>query len=181
VLRVDRGLETIGRDRSLVALKSKESRRTVHLPEFVRVALIQHRQRQRERQLLAGGAWRAEGASFVFTTRDGRPLDGCGVTRDLKRLLVRTWLGGQEECKHPRVINRQCAECGAEHLPALSFHSLRRSCASILLAQGVPVRDVAEILGHSDVRLTLGTYAHVIEAGRTGAAGVMDRVLRARA
>lgn len=178
VIRVERGLETIGRDRSLVALKSKESRRTIHLPDFVRVALVQHRQHQRERQLLAGGKWRAEGASFVFTTRDGRPLDGCGVTRDLKRLLTQTWIGGRQECKHPRVVNRQCADCHAEHLPALSFHALRHSCASILLAQGVPVRDVAEILGHSDVRLTLSTYAHVIEAGRSRAAGVMNRVLQ---
>jgi integrase len=178
VIRVERGPETIGRDRSLVALKSKESRGTVHLPEFVRVVLVQHRQQQRERQLLSGGKWRAEGSSFVFTTRDGRPLDGCGVTRDLKRLLTQTWIGGRQECKHPRVINRQCADCNAEHLPALSFHALRHSCASILLAQGVPVRDVAEILGHSDVRLTLSTYAHVIEAGRTCAAGIMDRVLQ---
>lgn len=178
VIRVERGLETIGCDRSLVALKSKESRRTIHLPGFVRMALVRHRQQQLERQLMAGGRWRAEGSSFVFTTRDGRPLDGCGVTRDLKRLLMQTWIGGRQECKHSRVVNRQCADCNAEHLPALSFHSLRHSCASILLAQGVPVRDVAEILGHSDVRLTLGTYAHVIEAGRTRAAGVMDRVLQ---
>jgi integrase len=47
-----------------------------------------------------------------------------------------------------------------------------------LLAQGVPVRDLAEILGHSDVRLTMGTYAHVLEAGRDRAAGVMDRMLQ---
>lgn len=114
----------------------------------------------------------------MFTTRDGRPLDGCGVTRDLKRLLTQTWIGGRQECKHPQVVNRQCADCNAEHLPPLSFHALRHSCASILLAHGVPVRDVAEILGHSDVRLTLSTYAHVIEAGRSRAAGVMDRVLQ---
>ncbi|MSO29792.1 MAG: site-specific integrase [Acidobacteria bacterium] len=181
VIRVERGLETIGRDRSLVALKSKESRRTIHLPDFVRAALLKHRQQQLERQLLAGGRWRAEGSSFVFTTRDGRPLDGCGVTRDLKRMLTQTWIGGRHECTHPRVINRQCADCSAEHLPPLSFHVLRHSCASILLGQGVPVRDVSEILGHSDVRLTLSTYAHVIEAGRSRAAGVMDRVLQIRA
>jgi integrase len=181
VIRVERGLETIGRDRSLVALKSKESRRTIRLPEFVRAALVQHRQHQRERQLLAGGKWRAEGASFVFTTRDGRPLDGCGVTRDLKRLLTKTWIGGRQDCKHRQVVSRQCADCRAEHLPPLSFHVLRHSCASILLAQGVPVRDVAELLGHSDIRLTLSTYAHVIEAGRDRAAGVMDRVLQTRA
>ena len=177
-IRVERALETIGKDRTLVDLKSKESRRTVRLPEFVRVALVSHRQKQRERQLLAGGKWRDEGSSFVFTTRDGRPLDGGRVTRDLKRLLTHTWMGGRPDCKHARVTTRECADCGAEHLPPLSFQALRHSCASILLAQGVPVRDVAEILGHSDVRLTLSTYAHVIEAGRDRAADVMERVLQ---
>jgi integrase len=177
-IQVERGLETLGRDRTLVPLKSKESRRTVRLPEIVRTALVDQRRRQRERQLLAGGQWRADGSNFVFTTRDGRPLDGGNVTRDLKRLLVQTWMGGKPDCKHPRVVNRQCEDCRAEHLPRLSFHSLRHSCASILLAQGVPIRDVAEILGHSDVRLTLSTYAHVIEASRDRAAGVMDRVLQ---
>ena len=176
--QVERGLETLGCERRLVALKSKESRRTIRLPEIVRTALVDQRRRQRERQLLAGGQWRAEGSSFVFTTRDGRPLDGGNVTRDLKRLLVRTWIGGETDCKHANVVNRQCEDCHAEHLPRLSFHSLRHSCASILLAQGVPVRDVAEILGHSDVRLTLSTYAHVIEAGRDRAAGVMDRLIQ---
>jgi integrase len=161
-----------------VSLKSKESRRTVRIPDIVRTALVEQRRRQRERQLLAGGTWRAEGSSFVFTTRDGRPLDGGNVTRDLKRLLVGTWIGGERDCNHRKVVNGQCEDCRAEHLPRLSFHSLRHSCASILLAQGVPVRDVAEILGHSDVRLTLSTYAHVIEASRDRAAGVMDRMLQ---
>ena len=179
-IRVERALQTIGKERLLVELKSKESRRTVLLPEFIRLALIRHRQQQRERQRLAGGTWRTEGTSFVFTTREGRPLDGCGVTRDLKRLLAQTWIGGGENCEHCEVVERRCADCGAEHLPAMSFHSLRHSCASILLAQGVPVRDVAEILGHSDIRMTLASYAHVIEAGRNRAAGVMDRVLQAR-
>jgi integrase len=100
------------------------------------------------------------------------------VTRALKRLLVGTWIGGEPDCKHSKVVNGRCENCMAEHLPRLSFHLLRHSCASILLAQAVPVRDVAEILGHSDVRLTLSTYAHVIEAGRDRAAGVMDRVLQ---
>jgi integrase len=177
-LQVEQALETIGRDRTLVGLKSKESRRTVRLPQIVHAALVEQRRRQRERQLAAGSKWRVEGSAFVFTTRDGRPLDGGNVTRDLKRLLEKTWIGGDPDCEHILIVNRVCQACGAEHLPRLSFHSLRHSCASILLAQGVPVRDVSEILGHSDVRLTLNTYAHVLEASRDRASGVMDRALR---
>jgi hypothetical protein len=78
-------------------------------------------------------AWRAEGSSFVFTTRDGRPLDGGNVTRDLKRLLVRTWIGGKPDCRHPNVANRQCEDCRAEHLPHCLFirsvTRARRSCS----------------------------------------------------
>ena len=39
------------------------------------------------------------------------------------------------------------------------------------------MRDVTELLGHSDVRLTLSTYAHVLDANREKLAGVIDGVL----
>jgi len=54
-MQLERGLQTIGRDRTLVALKSEGSRRTIRLPEIVRAALVEQRRRQRARQLLAGG------------------------------------------------------------------------------------------------------------------------------
>ena len=58
----------------------------------------------------------------------------------------------------------------AASLPTLPFHSLRHSAATILLVQGVHPRVVMEVLGHSDVRLTLGTYSHVVAQlpGRSG-------------
>ena len=70
-------------------------------------------------------------------------LDGTLVTRDLKRLLVQTWIGAKPDCKQVRQRNRECLDCGGVHLPALSFHALRHSCASLLLAAGVPMRDVS--------------------------------------
>ena len=45
-----------------------------------------------------------------------------------------------------------------------------------MLAAGVPVRDVSELLGHSDVRLTLTSYAHVLDENRAKMAGVIDCV-----
>lgn len=59
----------------------------------------------------------------------------------------------------------------------LHFHSQRHSCASFLLAQGVPTRVVMEILGHSDVRLTLNTYSHVSQDLQEEAARQMSAVL----
>jgi len=62
-----------------------------------------------------------------------------------------------------------------------SATALRRRAVTLVAFTGVPVRDVAELLGYSDIRLTLSTYAHVIEAGRDRAADVMNSVLQVRA
>ena len=89
----------------------------------------------------------------MFTTRDGQPLNGGNVTRDFKKLLA------------------------AAGLPPRRFHDLRHSCASFLLAQGVSLRVVMEILGHSQISLTMNTYAHVLPSLQTEAAHRMNALL----
>lgn len=46
-------------------------------------------------------------------------------------------------------------------LRRIRVHDLRHTAASLLLAQGVPARVVMEILGHSQISVTLDTYTHV--------------------
>ena len=46
-------------------------------------------------------------------------------------------------------------------LPHKRFHDLRHTCASLLLAQGVPLREVSEILGHSGIQITKDVYRHL--------------------
>ncbi len=173
-LRVRHALQTSGKERVLVEVKSRESHRTVALPAVVVRAFQRHRIAQSERRLAAGGDWQA--SDFAFTTATGRPLDGTLVTRDLKRVAARIWTGGASDCSHTRLRDSVCLDCQARRLPPVSFHGLRHSCASLLLASGVPVRDVSELLGHSDVRLTLTNYAHVLDENRTKMARVIDGV-----
>ncbi len=47
-------------------------------------------------------------------------------------------------------------------LPWLRLHDLRHACASMLLASGASPRTVMQILGHSQIGLTMNTYAHVL-------------------
>jgi len=54
---------------------------------------------------------------------------------------------------------------------------LRHSCATLLLAQGVHPRVIREILGHSQIAVTMNLYAHVIPAMRKEVAGQMDAIL----
>ena len=62
-------------------------------------------------------------------------------------------------------------------LPRVSFHALRHSCASALLAAGVPLKVVSETLGHASIAITADVYAHVAPELRRDAADAMDRVL----
>jgi integrase len=87
-------------------------------------------------RLAACSEW-ADSAS-VFTDDLGRPL-------------------------HPHAVfghfERSARNSG---LPVLNFHGLRHSHATVLLQAGVPVRVVAERLGHADPAMTLRVYQHVV-------------------
>jgi integrase len=91
---------------------------------------------------------------FVFSTSTGKPIDPRSVSRTFKRLKKRSGL------------------------PAgLRFHDLRHSSATLLLARGVNVKVIAELLGHSNVNLLLTVYSHVLPQMRDEAAAVMNGVL----
>ena len=63
------------------------------------------------------------------------------------------------------------------NLPALRFHDLRHTAASLLLAQGVSPRTIMETLGHSQISLTMDTYAHIMPTLQQDAAQQMNAIL----
>ena len=124
---------------------------TIALPTVALFALKTHRVRQLEERLVAGGSWREHG--LAFTSRIGTPLEPRNVTREFKNVLRRAGL------------------------PAVRFHDLRHTAATLLLVQGVSPRTVMETLGHSQVAITLETYSHVLPELRREAAAKMDAIL----
>jgi integrase len=142
-LHVRRALQRLpkepGEKKSRVAFvepKSEQSRRTVTLPQFAVDALKKHRVRQKEERLKAGKHWQEQG--LVFATTVGTFVDERNLRREFQIVL------------------------DAAKLPHMRIHDLRHTCASLLLAQGVHIKVVQEILGHSHVSLTLDTYSHLI-------------------
>ncbi len=133
--------------------KNNSSRRMLHVPNAAMMALRDHRVRQRRERLLAGERWQDTG--LVFTTQLGTPLDPSNLARQFSRVLE---------------------AAGIAHI---RFHDLRHSCATLLLAQGVPARVVQDILGHSAIRVTMDVYSHVMPSMRDEAARAMDSVLGA--
>ena len=57
------------------------------------------------------------------------------------------------------------------------FHDLRHCCGSLLNAQGVPARTIMEILGHSQISITMDFYVHVTLDSQQEAMGKMNNSL----
>ena len=136
-LTVHHTLQRYGGEHHLDEPKTNRSRRTITLPPQLVDALRIHRARQSEERLRAGPLWAGERWGLVFCNELGEPLDGTTVTRAFRNKL---------------------ADLG---LPAQRFHDLRHAAATLLIAQGVPLRVVMEILGHSTIATTADIYGHV--------------------
>jgi integrase len=52
--------------------------------------------------------------------------------------------------------------------------------SSLLLAEGVGIKVISEMLGHADITVTLKVYAHPMPSAQQEAAGAMDRLFGAR-
>jgi integrase len=135
----------------LMPLKTERSRRTLQMPEPIIERLKAHRRAQLESRLAAGKYWTDTG--LVFTNSIGKPLDSANLRKRFKALA--------------KTIG----------IPRLRLHDLRHSCATLLLAQGVSERTIMEILGHSQISLTLNTYTHVLDTAKKEAATRMAHVL----
>nr|WP_293198178.1 tyrosine-type recombinase/integrase [Paenibacillus sp.] len=58
------------------------------------------------------------------------------------------------------------------------FHDLRHSCVSLLLANGVNMKDIQEWLGHSHYSTTANIYANLDYSSKISSAQVMSNILQ---
>ncbi|WP_329395342.1 site-specific integrase [Streptomyces lydicus] len=129
-------------------------RRAVPLPAMCIAPLRWHRMRHTDAKTRAGEKWQEGG--YVFTTRTGRPVEPRNLYRSFTRVAQSAGL---------RVIR---------------LHDARHGCATILTAAGVAPRVVMEILGHSQISITMDVYTHVVQDTQREAISHMDRLLKRR-
>jgi integrase len=149
ILSVQRSLDT---DRTFNPPKRNKSRRTVKLTTAAVEALKSHRTRQNEERLRLGSLW--EDHDLVFPNQFGRPMNADNLYhRGLKPLLENAGLSG------------------------FTFHSLRHTCATLLLSKNVNPKIVQEMLGHATISQTMDTYSHVMPGMSDVAAEAIESAL----
>jgi integrase len=120
------------------------------------VALLrEHRAGQLQHRLTLGPTWQK--LDLVFPNPWGGPRNGSNVTHQFAAKLKKAGL------------------------PHMTYHQLRHGTATLLLAQGVDLRTIQEILGHTTIAVTATYYAHVAPKLKGDAADHMDTLFGGQA
>jgi integrase len=131
--------------------KTARSRRSVNLPAPMLAGLLEHEERQKSEKRALGRPWTNSG--YIFTSTVGTPIDPRNLNREFQKICHSAGLGDW----HP--------------------HELRHSAASLMLAQGVKLQVVSQVLGHASIRMTADVYGHILDPDREDAAKAMVGIL----
>jgi integrase len=150
-LRVNGSLQRLQGKLLILPPKTKKSTRSLNLPKTLLQKLREHRARQLEERLALGANWQDH--NLVFCTSLGTPIEPRNVQRKLAALMK---------------------DSGMRYF---RLHDLRHFFASLLLAQGVELKVVSELLGHSSIQITGDIYAHVLPKLKEQAIDLLDSIL----
>lgn len=118
-------------------LKTKSSFRTLPLIPAMRTLLLEQQKKQEEHRALFKRSYCRDYADYVCVDEMGKLFRPNYVTDHFKLLLQR------------------------HKLRPIRFHDLRHSCASLLLSQGIPMKQIQDWLGHSTFATTADIYSHL--------------------
>ena len=129
--------------------KTKSSQRTLPLVPLFREKLLALQQEQEENRRLCGRCYNKQYLEYICVDAMGNLLMPDYVSNSFK-LILRNF-----------------------GLRPIRFHDLRHSCASLLLANGVPMKQIQEWLGHSDFSTTANIYSHLDYSSKISSAEAM--------
>jgi integrase len=118
-------------------LKTKTSHRTLPLIPPVEELLLRHKAKIEENKAFYGNVYDKRYLDYVCVEEDGKIVYPDHLTKKFADLVK---------------------ENGLRHI---RLHDLRHSCASNMLASGVPLKEIQEWLGHSDFSTTANVYSHL--------------------
>lgn len=135
----------------LLGGKTKSSLRKILLPASTVAKLKKYRAVVLKEKLSQGEEYQDN--DLVMCTHSGTPINPANVRRSLNALI-----------KKAAVLK-------------IRFHDLRHTHATLLLAKGVNVKVISERLGHSNIKITLDTYSHVLPTMQEDAVNKIEEIL----
>lgn len=130
--------------------KTKSSRRTLPLVPYFHEKLLAVKAQQERNQKLCGRSYNREFLEYICVD-------------DIEDRFKPNYITSQ----FPKLLERN-------GFRKIRFHDLRHSCASLLLASGVPMKHIQEWLGHSDFSTTANIYAHLDYSSKLTSASAME-------
>gem|GEM_PF-54510 len=130
--------------------KTKSSFRSLPLVPAIREKLLELKAEQEHNREICGKSYnRAEGM-YIYTDALGNRIKPDYLSAEFPKFMEKNGF------------------------KRIRYHDLRHSCASLLLANGVSLKQIQEWLGHSDFAITANTYAHLDFSSKQAAAGAMS-------
>ncbi len=133
--------------------KTKSSHRTLPLVESFEKFLRELKKKQAENQRLCGESYCQDYLDYVYVN-------------DLGERVKPKWL----TTAFPAFLEKH-------GMRRIRFHDLRHSCASLLYANGVALKDIQEWLGHSDIGTTSNIYTHLDYSSKVASAQAIEGIL----
>ena len=139
--------------------KTKTSRRKVSIPHFLtrRIKALRH-ERLRYR-LSIGDYW--QGGEWLFIQENGKQMSYSTPYSAFQDTIARYNADKREDQK----------------LPAIPFHGLRHTSATLLIASKQDVRTVSSRLGHAQASTTMNIYAHALQDTDRKAVNALENIL----
>jgi integrase len=153
VIHVRRSLEETKEGLRFKATKTNAGLRSLSIPGHLVEVLRNHLRGQLELRMRLGMG-RPLPSDLVFGRHTGEPYPPDDLSRDWRRTVRR--LG----------------------LPTVSFHALRHTHVSALIATKTDIVAISKRLGHASAAFTLRTYAHLFEPSDKAIAAALDTLFR---
>ncbi len=144
-VNLDGKSQLLERDRT----KTKSSHRTLPLVKPFEELLLRMKAEQAENRKLCGKSYCTEHKDYIYVNQMGERVKPGYLTAHFPALLVKN------------------------NLRRIRFHDLRHSCASLLYANGVSMKEIQEWLGHSNISTTANIYTHLDYTSKVATAGAI--------
>lgn len=160
-ISVTKAVSVVAGQQITKAPKTKNSRRVVSIPHFLTQRLRELRTARIKYRLSLGDYW--QGAEWVFIQDNGKQMSYSTPYSAFQDTIDRYNSGKPV----------------ADHLPAIPFHGLRHTSATLLIASKQDVQTVSSRLGHAQASTTMNIYAHALqETDRKAATALEDMLVK---